>query len=121
MIRRAFKLRLFLMSMALLFLVAATAPAGDFYRQLGIGYSAGYNAPAPYVQQSSHARCSGWWHWKSTCCQPGAAPVDCGCGCGGACADPCMPRCSAWLPRCTTCPPCVTNCPTCGTRNPGVY
>lgn len=68
------------------------AAASDCYRQLGIGYSAGYHAPAPFTQSSTCLKLPGWFSWKGACCQPGSTPVGCGCAPTPAPCSSCLPR-----------------------------
>jgi hypothetical protein len=101
------------------------ASAGDCFRQMGLGYSAGYHAPAPMAAPvGGHVH--GWLGWKAACCHPGTLPAA-GCGCGVA-----APSCGACLPPAPTCrPPCDPGIPCCGglfgllnhcgVRNPGIY
>jgi hypothetical protein len=84
---------------------AAEASAGDFYRRMGIGYGAGYHAPAPFVQSTTHAHWSSWLHWKGACCHPGGMVEGCGCEEAAPCAT-CMPPTACGCGR---------------TRHPGIY
>jgi len=55
--------------------------AGDFQRQMGVGYGAGYHAPAPFVQSPAMSTSPGWLGWKSAGSHPGGM-MQGGCGCG---------------------------------------
>lgn len=101
-------------------LAAAACLAGGFeargvdhFRRLGIGYGAGYHAPAPFTQSPTLDRLPGWAGWKAECCLPGGNPLATGCRECGAVAPPAAP--------CTTCgpqpPPVARGCG-CGTRAP---
>lgn len=106
--------------------LAAQADADDHFRRLGIGYSAGYHAPAACPAPSCHQKLSVWHGWKTACTLPNVRPLGgdcdcapcatvvpcppatpCGCGCG-----PVMPSLvpsgfGRWLVPgggCSTCP-----------------
>lgn len=104
---------------AVVSLIATDAQSGDCFRKIGIGYSAGYHAPAPFTQSSTCAKLPGWLGWKGACCQPGGTPAGCDCG---PCASPlniaCPPACGLPLLRTgggytTPCGCGPTRCPTC--------
>ncbi|MBL9093538.1 MAG: hypothetical protein JNL96_20135 [Planctomycetaceae bacterium] len=68
--------------------LCAEAEATDFFRCLGIGYSAGYNAPTSTHCAPTAHKLPGWYGWRHACCQPGAAPKN-NCGCGPQTCTPC--------------------------------
>jgi hypothetical protein len=86
------------------------AAAGDCCRQLGVGYSAGYHAPAPFVQGGTCCKLPGWLSWKSACCHPGGMLSGC-----GSVAAPCGPSCAP------SCAPACDPCMTCGPKHPAIY
>ncbi|MGC3966887.1 MAG: hypothetical protein QM775_05800 [Pirellulales bacterium] len=90
----------------------SSASAGDHFRKLGIGYGAGYNAPAPCGGTGFCAKHSAYHGWKEACCVPGS-PAPATCGCAPCCAPPVCPTPCLTLPclptlrvPCSTCPPC---------------
>jgi hypothetical protein len=126
MIRRRIYRSLIVAAVAMFSLCAGgAASAGDCFRQMGLGYSAGYHAPAPLVHTPTLAKTPGWLCWKGACCHPGTPAA--GCGCGVAAPVPCAP-CAPPAPCCGA--PCGVPCcgpglfgllNHCGVKNPGVY
>jgi hypothetical protein len=76
------------------------AAAGDHFRKLGIGYGAGYHAPAACGQAATCEKFQSYHHWKNACCHPGPTAPQCGCApCSAtpACAPSCLTSTRGWF------------------------